>query len=110
MAALVAGQERQASLGFERRREPEALDFVAAAHVRVSNCWADRLPDAALPRGAGTMTAIRHGAIRVTATLPITHAQLGQLLANLRYGIEPSDLHGSLTGYLCAGGRAGAPA
>jgi uncharacterized protein YgfB (UPF0149 family) len=44
----------------------------------------------------------------VTATLPITHAQLGQLLANLRFGIDPSDLHGSLTGYLCAGGRADA--
>ena len=54
------------------------------------------------------MTVIRHGAIRVTATLPITHAQLGQLLANLRFGIDPSDLHGSLTGYLCAGGRADA--
>ena len=54
------------------------------------------------------MTAIRHGAIRVTATQPITHAQLGQLLANLRFGIDPSDLHGSLTGYLCAGGRADA--
>jgi len=54
------------------------------------------------------MNPIRHGAIRVTATLPITHAQLGQLLANLRFGIDPSDLHGSLTGYLCAGGRADA--
>ena len=43
----------------------------------------------------------------MTATLPISHAQLGQVLANLRLGIDPSDLHGSLTGYLCAGGRAG---
>ena len=39
---------------------------------------------------------------------PITHAQLGELLAALRFGVDPSDLHGSLTGYLCAGGRADA--
>ena len=37
---------------------------------------------------------------------PVTHAQLGELLANLRFGIGPSDLHGSLTGYLCGGGVA----
>ena len=42
------------------------------------------------------------------ATLPITHAQLGDLLATLRFGVDPSDLHGSLTGYLCAGGHADA--
>ena len=39
---------------------------------------------------------------------PITHAQLGELLATLRFGVDPSDLHGSLTGYLCAGGQASA--
>jgi len=44
----------------------------------------------------------------VTATQPITHAQLGELLASLRFGVDPSDLHGSLTGYLCAGGKADA--
>jgi uncharacterized protein YgfB (UPF0149 family) len=44
----------------------------------------------------------------VTATAPITHAELGELLAMLRFGVDPSDLHGSLTGYLCAGGRADA--
>ena len=44
----------------------------------------------------------------MTATLPITHAQLGELLATLRFGVDPSDLHGSLTGYLCAGGHADA--
>ncbi len=37
---------------------------------------------------------------------PVTHAQLGELLANLRFGVGPSDLHGSLTGYLCGGGVA----
>lgn len=42
----------------------------------------------------------------MTATLPITHSQLGDLLAALRFGVDPSDLHGSLTGYLCAGGQA----
>ncbi len=38
----------------------------------------------------------------------ITHAQLGEVLAGLRFGVGASDLHGSLTGYLCGGGRAGA--
>ena len=89
-------------------RKGHAGPWVAARRIPQCREMADRLPDAALPRRAGTMTAIGHGAIRVTATLPITHAQLGQLLANLRFGIDPSDLHGSLTGYLCAGGRADA--
>lgn len=44
----------------------------------------------------------------MTAAAPITHAQLGELLATLRFGVDPSDLHGSLTGYLCAGGQANA--
>lgn len=44
----------------------------------------------------------------MTSGLPITHAQLGELLDSLRFGVEPSDLHGSLTGFLCAGGRASA--
>ena len=44
----------------------------------------------------------------MSATLPITHAQLGELLASLRFGVDPSDLHGSLTGYLGAGGHADA--
>ena len=43
---------------------------------------------------------------QVTANLPITHAQLGELLATLQFGVDPSDLHGSLTGFLCAGGHA----
>ena len=38
----------------------------------------------------------------------ITHAQLGEMLAKLHVGAGPSDLHGSLTGYLCGGGTAGA--
>lgn len=37
---------------------------------------------------------------------PVTHALLGELLVKLRFGIGPSDLHGSLTGYLCGGGVA----
>lgn len=41
-------------------------------------------------------------------THPITHAGLGALLDRLRLGIGASDLHGSLTGYLCAGGTADA--
>ena len=39
---------------------------------------------------------------------PITHAALGALLDRLRLGLGASDLHGSLTGYLCAGGTADA--
>jgi|SRR5882724_3341896 len=42
----------------------------------------------------------------MNAGSPVTHAQLGELLANLHFGVGPSDLHGSLTGYLCGGGVA----
>jgi uncharacterized protein YgfB (UPF0149 family) len=38
----------------------------------------------------------------------LTHAELTRALEPLRIGMGASDLHGSLTGYLCAGGRAGA--
>jgi uncharacterized protein YgfB (UPF0149 family) len=38
---------------------------------------------------------------------PLTHAELARALESLRLGMSASDLHGSLTGYLCAGGRAG---
>jgi uncharacterized protein YgfB (UPF0149 family) len=38
----------------------------------------------------------------------MTHAQLGEMLAGLHLGVGASDLHGSLTGYICAGGSAGA--
>ncbi len=38
----------------------------------------------------------------------LTHDELTRALAPLRLGMGASDLHGSLTGYLCAGGRAGA--
>ncbi len=37
-----------------------------------------------------------------------THAELATTLARLRLGVGASELHGSLVGYLCAGGRAGA--
>ncbi|HEY6942677.1 UPF0149 family protein [Dokdonella sp.] len=37
-----------------------------------------------------------------------SHEELAGALAALRLGVNPSDLHGSLTGYLCAGGIAGA--
>lgn len=43
---------------------------------------------------------------RANTGLPVTHSQLGELLATLRFGVGPSDLHGSLTGYLCGGGVA----
>ncbi|MET0229401.1 MAG: UPF0149 family protein [Rhodanobacteraceae bacterium] len=38
----------------------------------------------------------------------LTYAELAHELLPLRLGMGASDLHGSLTGYLCAGGRAGA--
>jgi uncharacterized protein len=40
----------------------------------------------------------------------LTHAALARALETLKLGMGASDLHGSLTGYLCAGGRAGADA
>jgi len=38
---------------------------------------------------------------------PLTHAELARAIETLRLGMGASDLHGSLTGYLCAGGTAG---
>jgi uncharacterized protein len=40
----------------------------------------------------------------VPLTPSITHAELGELLAVNHCGVGASDLHGSLTGYLCGGG------
>lgn len=37
----------------------------------------------------------------------VTHAELGTALVQMQLSVSASDLHGSLTGYLCAGGRAG---
>lgn len=37
-----------------------------------------------------------------------THRELGETLDRLRVGVGASDLHGSLTGYLCGGGKASA--
>ncbi|MEP6485036.1 MAG: UPF0149 family protein [Rudaea sp.] len=39
------------------------------------------------------------------AVSEITHAELGAELARLHFGVGASDLHGSLTGFLCAGGN-----
>jgi yecA family protein len=36
----------------------------------------------------------------------ITHAELGTALRELEFGVAASDLHGSLTGFLCGGGTA----
>lgn len=33
------------------------------------------------------------------------HSELSETLASLRLGVDASDLHGSLTGFFCAGGR-----
>ena len=41
-------------------------------------------------------------------TPAVTHAELGEMLARLHLGVGASDLHGSLTGYICGGGSAGA--
>lgn len=39
-----------------------------------------------------------------------THRELSETLDRLRVGVGASDLHGSLTGYLCGGGKASAQA
>jgi uncharacterized protein YgfB (UPF0149 family) len=41
---------------------------------------------------------------------PLTHEELSRVLASLGLGVGASELHGSLTGYLTAGGTAGADA
>ena len=38
---------------------------------------------------------------------PPSHARVAEALRAHRLGTQPGDLHGSLTGYLCAGGRLG---
>ena len=43
----------------------------------------------------------------MNASTSITHAQLGEVLDRLHVAVTPSDLHGSLTGYLCAGAGLG---
>jgi uncharacterized protein YgfB (UPF0149 family) len=42
--------------------------------------------------------------------MPITHAELAAAIATMRLGVGASELHGSLSGYVCGGGNAGAPA
>ncbi|MDZ4812907.1 MAG: UPF0149 family protein, partial [Pseudomonadota bacterium] len=37
----------------------------------------------------------------------LQHSQIDQALSEHRIGINASELHGSLCGYLCAGGAAG---
>lgn len=39
-------------------------------------------------------------------TIPISHRELSETLNRLQVGVNASDLHGSLTGFLCAGGEA----
>jgi uncharacterized protein YgfB (UPF0149 family) len=39
-----------------------------------------------------------------------TYSDLAESLATMRLGIGASELHGSISGYLCGGGNAGAPA
>ena len=39
------------------------------------------------------------------SAIPISHRELSETLDRLQAGINASDLHGSLTGYLCAGGK-----
>lgn len=36
----------------------------------------------------------------------LSHVELGRIIEMLKIGANPSDLHGSLIGYLCAGGQA----
>jgi len=44
----------------------------------------------------------------MSADSTVSHAELGAVLTELRVGVGASDLHGSLAGYLCAGGHASA--
>lgn len=39
---------------------------------------------------------------------PLSHAELDAALADMQLGVSASDLHGSLVGYLCGGGKADA--
>jgi uncharacterized protein YgfB (UPF0149 family) len=43
-----------------------------------------------------------------TMSMAISYSELGDALAQAHVGVGASDLHGSLVGYLCGGGSAGA--
>lgn len=58
-------------------------------------------------RGCGELDLQTVPSPRCHAML-LSHDRISSVLASLRLGVNASDLHGSLTGYLCAGGRAGA--
>src|SRR5579884_1397743 len=51
---------------------------------------------------------IAHAVMSRSPFSGLTHAELGEMLSRLRFGVGASDLHGSLTGYLCGGGSADA--
>lgn len=48
------------------------------------------------------------GQIPTSSCQRMNHRELADTLTRLQLGVSASDLHGSLTGYLCAGGQAGA--
>jgi len=43
--------------------------------------------------------------LHIRVSDPISHAELGALLAKAQFGVGASDLHGSLAGFLCGGGQ-----
>jgi uncharacterized protein YgfB (UPF0149 family) len=58
----------------------------------------------------GRYNALHASGLACMSRSALTHAELTRAIGSLRLGMGASDLHGSLTGYLCAGGRAGADA
>lgn len=45
---------------------------------------------------------------RDEVTKALTYGELGEMLDTMHLGVSAADMHGSLVGYLCAGGQAGA--
>ena len=72
--------------GQRAQRSGPALRLTA-----VAGCYNTRIPQ-------------RFG--RTVSDTAISYSELGDALARAQAGIDASDLHGSLIGYLCGGGRA----
>ena len=93
-----------------RAMRPEAARSIpcpeSAAPAQYSGRAAARAGAAGGVPAAGAAARIRAMPAPPPPASVISHAELGAALAGLRCSVGASDLHGSLTGFLCGGGVA----
>lgn len=74
----------------------------------IAGCGAARLTPRVPPPDASPLDKLKAvSASHSPPDPPPTHVQLGKALRELRLGVDPAELHGALSGYLCGGGRVG---